>query len=201
MSLKHTIGFSPYPGLRSFHYKEAHIFFGRAPQTQHVLTKLAEHRFVAVLGPSGGGKSSLVRAGVIAALKRATDAPTDEATWWVGQMRPGAPLIATPTPSLVPVKLRQTLLKHERFYLQRGETVEFALEFDKPAEQAVTLTCASLKGTISCVAPAEQQTAAQQIVRYTAPEAAGKDLLDLKFVVPETGESGQTLIKIEILAE
>ena len=60
----------PYPGLRPFHYTESDVFFGREEQTQTLLEKLSEHRFISVVGQSGCGKSSLVRAGVIAHLKR-----------------------------------------------------------------------------------------------------------------------------------
>lgn len=51
----------PYPGLRPFKREETDIFFGRDLHTAQLLDKLAETRFVAVLGPSGYGKSSLAR--------------------------------------------------------------------------------------------------------------------------------------------
>ena len=54
---------SPYPGLRPFRQGEAELFFGREAQVDAMLTKLETHRFLAVVGSSGCGKSSLVRAG------------------------------------------------------------------------------------------------------------------------------------------
>ena len=63
---------NPYPGLRPFQTAEAHLFFGRDQQVLDLLDRLARNRFVAVLGLSGSGKSSLVYAGLIPALSRGT---------------------------------------------------------------------------------------------------------------------------------
>jgi len=54
---------NPYPGLRPFETEEAHLFFGRDQQIAELVARLQRSRFVAVVGVSGGGKSSLVRAG------------------------------------------------------------------------------------------------------------------------------------------
>ncbi len=59
---------NPYPGLRPFRTDEAHLFFGREGQVDEVLDKLEENRFVAVLGASGSGKSSLMYCGLIPSL-------------------------------------------------------------------------------------------------------------------------------------
>jgi WD40 repeat protein len=59
----------PYPGLRPFKMSEAEIFYGRNAQKDSVLERLNEHRMVFITGPSGCGKSSLVKAGVIPALR------------------------------------------------------------------------------------------------------------------------------------
>jgi WD40 repeat protein len=62
---------NPYPGLRPFTTEESHLFFGRDQQIAELVARLERNRFVAVVGVSGGGKSSLVRAGLIPALGRA----------------------------------------------------------------------------------------------------------------------------------
>ena len=59
---------NPFPGLRAFHMDESHLFFGREGQTDEVLMKLSDHRFVGVIGPSGSGKSSFVYCGVLPIL-------------------------------------------------------------------------------------------------------------------------------------
>jgi formylglycine-generating enzyme required for sulfatase activity len=59
---------NPYPGLRPFEKDDAHLFFGREKQIQELVALLALHRFLAVVGVSGSGKSSLVKAGLLPAL-------------------------------------------------------------------------------------------------------------------------------------
>lgn len=61
----------PYPGLLSFKPREAPIFFGRTRETAELLERLRQpdNRFLAVVGASGSGKSSLVKAGVIPQLE------------------------------------------------------------------------------------------------------------------------------------
>ncbi len=60
--------FNPFPGLRPFHFDESHLFFGREGQSDEILNNLAKHRFAAVIGASGSGKSSLMYCGVIPVL-------------------------------------------------------------------------------------------------------------------------------------
>jgi len=59
---------NPFPGLRAFRPDEGNLFFGRIESTLKVVNRLKENRFVAVIGASGSGKSSLVLSGVIPAL-------------------------------------------------------------------------------------------------------------------------------------
>jgi hypothetical protein len=59
---------NPFPGLRSFQMDGSHLFFGRERHTEELLQKLRTTRFVSVVGASGTGKSSLVRAGLLPAL-------------------------------------------------------------------------------------------------------------------------------------
>jgi WD40 repeat protein len=59
---------NPFPGLRAFTQDEDFLFFGREEQTLELLQRLGDHRFVAVVGTSGSGKSSLVRCGLLSEL-------------------------------------------------------------------------------------------------------------------------------------
>ena len=59
----------PYPGLRPFEDEDQPLFFGREAQVSDMLLQLEDHRFVAVVGSSGSGKSSLVRAGLLPAVR------------------------------------------------------------------------------------------------------------------------------------
>ncbi len=55
---------NPYPGLAAFNESDADRFFGREIEVRSLWRKITSRRLVAVIGPSGIGKSSLLRAGV-----------------------------------------------------------------------------------------------------------------------------------------
>lgn len=78
---------SPYVGLRSFEQADADLFFGRDAAVQRLVDLLSDHRAVTVVGSSGSGKSSLVRAGLLPAL--ASGAIPDADTWPVAVVMPG----------------------------------------------------------------------------------------------------------------
>jgi hypothetical protein len=59
---------NPFPGLRAFDPDEDYLFFGREKQTDELRRRLRTARFLAVIGGSGSGKSSLVRSGLIPSL-------------------------------------------------------------------------------------------------------------------------------------
>jgi hypothetical protein len=69
---RNLITTSPYPGLRAFTEDESALFFGRTPEIDALLKKINTSRFLAVIGASGSGKSSLVRAGVLPKLAEKT---------------------------------------------------------------------------------------------------------------------------------
>ena len=83
---------NPYKGLRAFGEGDAQDFFGREALTQQLLVRLGEGgelaRFLAVIGPSGSGKSSVVKAGLIPALRRGA-LPGSE-NWFIIEMTPGS---------------------------------------------------------------------------------------------------------------
>ncbi|MBA3240864.1 MAG: ATP-binding protein, partial [Acidobacteria bacterium] len=60
---------NPFPGLRPFESDEYRLFFGREGQSDALLERLGRAHFLAVVGTSGSGKSSLVRAGMLPALR------------------------------------------------------------------------------------------------------------------------------------
>lgn len=59
---------NPFPGLRPFNSEESNLFFGRERHLKEIQRKLELHRFVSIVGNSGSGKSSLVKAGLIPTL-------------------------------------------------------------------------------------------------------------------------------------
>ena len=89
MSTAAGIGLAnPFPGLRPFREEEEYLFFGRERQVDVMVDKLAVRRFLAVVGTSGSGKSSLVNCGLRPALRRGGMASAGSA-WRMAQFRPG----------------------------------------------------------------------------------------------------------------
>ncbi len=79
---------NPFPGLRPFREGEEHLFFGRESQVDTMIDKLAGTYFLAVVGTSGSGKSSLVNCGLRPALHRGLMAKAGT-SWRMAQFRPG----------------------------------------------------------------------------------------------------------------
>jgi hypothetical protein len=79
---------NPFPGLRPFEYDEYDVFFGRDGQTNELLEQLTRNRFVAVVGTSSSGKSSLVRASLLPSLDGGM-MRGGGSEWRVAIMRPG----------------------------------------------------------------------------------------------------------------
>ena len=79
---------NPYPGLRPFLGDETHLFFGRDEQRVELLRRLRLSRFLAIIGTSGSGKSSLVRAGLLPGLHGGFMAGRG-GYWRVADLRPG----------------------------------------------------------------------------------------------------------------
>lgn len=74
---------NPYPGLRPFSQEESHLFFGREGQVDNVVKSLLKNRFIAVIGSSGSGKSSLIYCGVLSRV-------ISKGAWNVIKTRPGS---------------------------------------------------------------------------------------------------------------
>ncbi|MCP4934107.1 MAG: hypothetical protein GY927_07835, partial [bacterium] len=68
---------SPFKGLAYFDEADTGLFFGRDDLTADLITHLRDNHFLAVVGASGSGKSSVVRAGVLPALKGVKRLPAD----------------------------------------------------------------------------------------------------------------------------
>ena len=78
----------PYPGMVPFLKEDARFFHGRDDEIQKLLTLVRHHHFLAIVGSSGSGKSSLVTAGLLPKLDEPRNFPPG--TWRVLTMRPGA---------------------------------------------------------------------------------------------------------------
>lgn len=78
---------APYVGLRTFQERDAPLFYGRDRLVDELLAKAAAWPFLAVVGPSGSGKSSVVRAGLIPRVR--SGGLPDAGRWTVAMFRPG----------------------------------------------------------------------------------------------------------------
>jgi WD40 repeat protein/DNA-binding SARP family transcriptional activator len=89
----HEIVACPFKGLASFEVDDAEVFFGRERLVAEMVARLAGAPLLGIVGPSGSGKSSVLKAGLLPALQ--SDVLPGSSGWAIALMRPGAhPLAA-----------------------------------------------------------------------------------------------------------
>jgi WD40 repeat protein/DNA-binding SARP family transcriptional activator len=107
---------NPYKGLRAFTESDAGDFFGRGELTRRLVARLAElgpgFRFLAVVGPSGSGKSSVVRAGLVPAIREGALGDGNDA--FVAEMLPGAHPMDELEAALLRIAVRPVSRLHDR---------------------------------------------------------------------------------------
>ncbi|MES0020226.1 hypothetical protein [Mesorhizobium sp. M0036] len=151
-----TVTENPYPGLRSFTQDEASLFFGRDVQARQLRDILADRNLLVVLGGSGSGKSSLVRAGLLPKLNSTAPIPKRSGAWYPIEFRPrtnpteelfGAifsqlfqPLLRAPSSPTVdatePDPQVQSPMAVDTERLRRLEAVSAALKISPPLQAA-----------------------------------------------------------------
>ncbi|HSL44993.1 MAG TPA: hypothetical protein VK897_16295 [Anaerolineales bacterium] len=87
--LKPFDGRCPYKGLDVFDEEDAELFFGRESLIEVLVNRMKESRTIFITGPSGSGKSSLVRAGLIPSLKQGAIKKDHSERWVYATMKPG----------------------------------------------------------------------------------------------------------------
>ena len=121
-ALRYTATRNPYKGLHAFSELDATDFHGRSTEVQELLDAVAAERLVTVVGPSGIGKSSVVRAGLIPELRRG--AITGSEDWLVADLVPGTYPIEELTAALArvatqgPVGMEEDLRRDRRGLLR-----------------------------------------------------------------------------------
>ena len=126
----------PYRGLQLFDEEHAEFFFGRERDIQRLLEKLKASRFVAVLGASGSGKSSLTRAGLIPALKQG--ALPQSANWTICVITPGSQPLTTLAAHLMHVCASQEMMHR---------TLDQLIEDERTLYLAVALSLVNKKNS------------------------------------------------------
>ncbi len=188
---------NPYKGLRAFTESDAGDFFGRDALVDRLIARLVEPhpgaRFLAVVGPSGGGKSSVVRAGLVPAIRRGALGEGDR---FVADMLPGTHPIEELEAALLRVavraasRVRDTLEAGSRGLLEAVDLVapdgaEVVLVIDQ-FEELFTLTSNERERAlfldslrVACVDP---ESRVQVIATMRA------DFFDRPLVYPRFGE-------------
>jgi hypothetical protein len=126
----------PYRGLQSFDEEHAEFFFGRERDIQRLLEKLKGTRFVAVLGASGSGKSSLTRAGLIPALRQG--ALPQSANWTICVLNPGSQPLTTLAAHLMHICPSQQMMQR---------TLDQLIEDERTLYLAVALSLVNKKNS------------------------------------------------------
>ncbi|MFM7427140.1 MAG: ATP-binding protein [Elainella sp.] len=133
----------PYRGLEFFDELHADYFFGREALTAQLLDKLARDRFIAVVGASGSGKSSLVRAGLMAHLRQGRKIAGSE-QWKVRLLTPTEhPLKSLASafidPELVDLERAEQLRRAETFLQDGGAGLAQLVRASLPSESTTGL--------------------------------------------------------------
>lgn len=117
----------PYRGLEAFGTADAHLFFGREKAIADLSTAVQHKPFVAVTGPSGSGKSSVVFAGLLPQLKQQS-----EPSWQIVSCRPGAKPFDALAESLMAVWMPSD--KQQNSADVRLETLALSVEFQQDVQ-------------------------------------------------------------------
>ena len=126
---------APYPGLRAFSKLDQALFFGRETEIQDMLRLLRAYPFLALIGSSGSGKSSLMYAGLLPALKESQAFGSGD--WLMRELRPGA----DPLPALATVLAGDPLAPSETIPgLLRQHNAERLLVMVDQFEELFTVT-------------------------------------------------------------
>lgn len=148
-----TEGNNPYRGLQPYEREHQELFFGRKEETEALLARLAQQPFTVVLGASGTGKSSLVKAGLLPRLTdtdsswcvlppiRPTEHPVQALNALLRENLPGAPTSLGADNSLAQVIAAwQTVNPNGRLVLTVDQCEEIITLCDDDAERVHFLT-------------------------------------------------------------
>jgi WD40 repeat protein/energy-coupling factor transporter ATP-binding protein EcfA2 len=170
---------NPFPGLRSYEYEDHTLFFGRDAHIRTLRNKLLDGRFLALIGSSGSGKSSLIKAGLIPSLENSIE---DKGQWTVVVFSPG-PL---PVESLI-TALRDRLKKQG---IEPELPDDAALDLEMAEETVMKLASAFVGSKLLLVIDQFEEIFRYDMAigaeREIRPEAAVFIRIMLKLIDPAT---------------
>lgn len=173
-------GVTPYRGLQYFDVDDSLFFAGRRKLTEELLGKLRSgDRLLAVLGASGSGKSSLVRAGLLASLKQGRIAGSE--TWPQAILKPGEKPLERLVDALVkalpladdPIELIKKLPEDPR---RLHYTVERALR-EAPAERRLVLFVDQFEEVFTLCTDEAQRKALVENLLHASQAEEGRTLV------------------------
>ena len=189
---------NPYKGLRAFTEADAGDFFGRDALVERLVRRLDETgpgaRFLAVVGPSGGGKSSVVRAGLVPAIRKGALAGSTE--WYVAEMFPGAHPLEELEAALLRIAVRPA--SRLRDLLESGSRgLLDAVELIIPGDAQVVLVVDQFEEVFTIATSAQEREAFLECLRVACADPESRvrvivtlraDFYDRPLIYPRFGE-------------
>jgi hypothetical protein len=194
--LPSTAAICPYRGLEAFDVEHSRFFFGRDALIEWLLAGLRVEReedkavrFLAVVGASGSGKSSLVRAGVIPAINRGT--LPDSENWPVVILRPGH----TPHESLAVALKRDPVIGKTA-----GDVGDLKFRLSESAERLHLTVRLALSGQHSQRRAVVVVDQLEEVFTLCKDLDVRKTFID-GLIYAATEASGQTIVVVTIRAD
>jgi len=159
---------NPYKGLRPFEEQDADTFYGRETLTQHLLDRLAEDspaaHFLTVVGPSGSGKSSVIKAGVIAALRKGALPGSED--WFIIEMTPKSNPLNELYIALMGIATRHPMDTQQRLHDDVGSLAD-AVDALLPAGSSLVLVIDQFEELFTLTDNPEHVRHFLQLIQYT----------------------------------
>jgi WD40 repeat protein len=171
-------GLCPYRGLEPFDEGHADVFFGREDDTRRLCERLSGSRFVAVLGASGSGKSSIVKAGLIPALR--ADALLHSAEWTIRTMTPGASPLAGLAAQLAHVAVGDSMQRTLDALAADERTLDLAVALalaDRPPGERLVLVVDQLEEVFTLCRDEGERAAFLANLIYAATIPGGRTIV------------------------
>jgi WD40 repeat protein len=168
----------PYRGLEAFEERHAGFFFGRQDDTRRLCERLSDARFVAVLGPSGSGKSSIVKAGLIPALRR--DGLAHSAEWTIRTMTPGGSPLAGLAAQLAHVAVDESMQRTVDGLAADERTLDLAVALvlaDRPTNDRLVLVVDQLEEVFTLCPDEDERAAFLGNLTYAATIPGGRTIV------------------------
>ena len=189
---------NPYKGLRAFTEADAPDFFGRGQLIRRLVTRLNEEgpgsRFLAVVGPSGGGKSSVVRAGLVPAIRQGVLG--DEEGPFIAEMFPGSHPIDELEAALVRIAVRPVPRLHDQLDSGSRGLLE-AVDLVVPGQAEVVLVVDQFEEVFTLTTDVRERELFLESLRVAAADPESRlrvivtlraDFYDRPLIYPRFGE-------------